>query len=81
MKMFSMNLNITQVIIILLATNLTGKMEFNQSLRIMTVIMKIMNKEVIMTSPSVFRPLSLSHLHGDLNYFFQLYILAAPWLL
>lgn len=32
----------------------------------MTVIMKIMNKKkVIMTSPTVFRPLSLTHLHGD----------------
>ena len=56
MKMFSVNRNIALVIIILPATNLTNKMEFNQSLRIMTVIMKIMNKKVIMTSLSVFRP-------------------------
>lgn len=44
------------MIIILLATNLTNKMEFNQSLCIMTVIMKIMNKKVIMTSLSAFIP-------------------------
>lgn len=35
----------------------------------MTVIMKIMNKKVIMTSLPVFRPLSLTHLHGDLMFF------------
>lgn len=46
----------------------------------MTVIIKIMKEKekVIMTSPTVFRPLSLTHLHGD--WIFFLHSDSAFWL-